>query len=516
MPVNLEHPEYTLEKPKWDKMWDTYKGSDHIKSKGAIYLAPTQSMILDGCMRDANSPGALAYNAYLQRAVYPDYVKDGVESYLGLMHQKDAVIQLPPAMEYLRENATVDGEPLQALLRRMNEEQLVTGRVGLLADLPAQPSVTTPGPYIALYGARSIINWDTSADLDQQRNLTLVVLDESKLIRQNVFEWVPQQRYRVLMLGIPQQSDDGINPTQSTGVYQQGLFKDNGEFEYDESQMSVPSYMGRSLNIIPFAIANTKDILCDIDNPPLMRLAEASLVIYRGEADYRQGLFQQSQDTLVIKGDITTNDDQDRVRTGAGAFIRLGTEGDAKYIGVNSQGLSEQRLSIAADRKAAESRSGALASPTSSQVESGQALEIRLAAQTATLQQVANTGAFALQKVLRSIAQWMNLDPNTVTVTANTDFADLGMLGQDANFWMTAKAQGAPISLESIHARYVQRGLTTLDFETEMSQIKAEQQKYDFLKPPAPTPAPTPTPTPTQPDQQDPAKDDKKPEDPEK
>lgn len=503
MSVTALHPQYEQYKPTWIKMWDCYRGEDRIKECGQKYLPATSGMIADGMNGPGSGqygdPGYEAYRAYLMRSVYHEYVTEAVEGFLGLMHKKSAVIQLPPELEPLRNNATVAGEPLLALLRSMNIEQLVTGRVGILADLPANSALGTL-PYIALYGAGHIINWDDGTENNSRSNFNLVVLDETCVMRSNIFEWEERERYRVLYLGDGQA---GV----TTGTYHQRVLQEGDDF-FSAAEVT-PSFRGNELTTIPFVIANTKDIVAACDRPPLLGLANASLAVYRGEADYRQNLFMQGQDTLVIKGDLTPNSMDDNIRTGAGTYIKLDQAGDAKYIGVNSQGLSEQRLALQNDSKAAESRSAMLASPTSSQVESGDALEIRLAAQTATLQQIAQTAGYALEKLLKIIAVWVGADPNLVSVTPYTDFADLGMQGQDANYWMTAKRAGAPLSLQSIHARFVDRGLTNMDFETEMAAIKQEQQKYDFL---IPAPAPTPTPQPTQ--QQNPNADpnlDKKP-----
>lgn len=494
--ISNKNPLYSQEYESWVKMWDVYRGSQHIKMQGTKYLPPTSGMILDGMTppTDANpygAPGYAAYTAYKLRAKFPDYVKEAVESYIGLMHQKDAIIELPPEMEPLRKSATSDGEPLQALLRRMNEEQIITGRVGLLADLPVGNNPAAL-PYIALYGAMSIINWDDGQQEGGQQRMNLVVLNESGLRRVNVFDWEQKETYRVLMLGDPQENE-------AEGVYTQGVYTEETGFEYDAGKMSSPLFRNKPLNVIPFVIANTKDVLLTVDSPPLLKLAEECLSIYRSEADYRQNLFLQGQDTLVIIGDVPGKEANDPIRTGAGSYLRLGDGGDAKYVGVDSNGLSEQRTAIENDRKAAEARSGQLASPTSSQVESGDALEIRIAAQTATLTQIALTGAYALEKSLKIIAQWMGANPEQVSVRPNIDFASIGLQGQDANYWITAKAAGAPISLLSLHTLYAQRGLTNLDFNTEMSQIQKEKSQYAFLNPPAPvtttptskTPAPT-------------------------
>ena len=137
MGLDAKNPEYTVHASDWMTMRDFYRGETQVKSKHTRYLPATSGMIADGygSSTAASNIGYQAYEAYKTRAVFPDYVKEAVEAYVGLLHLKEPTIELPPELEFIRLNATLHGESLSMLLRRINEEQLVTGRVGLLLDL---------------------------------------------------------------------------------------------------------------------------------------------------------------------------------------------------------------------------------------------------------------------------------------------------------------------------------------------------------------------------------------------
>ena len=77
MSLNSQHPAYMAFHDQWVKLRDFYKGEDWVKLKGQIYLSATPGMILDGM--NTNDLGLAAYNSYLARAVFPDYVKDAIE-----------------------------------------------------------------------------------------------------------------------------------------------------------------------------------------------------------------------------------------------------------------------------------------------------------------------------------------------------------------------------------------------------------------------------------------------------
>lgn len=478
--ITTKHPLYESCEDDWITMRDLYKGERAIKAKGERYLPPTASMVLDGygAKQPSTNIGNTAYEAYKVRAVVPDYVKDAVEAAIGIMHRKPATFELPTLMKPLIESVTATGEGLQLLLRRINEEQLVSGRLGLLADMAANLSDEYKDalPYISLYQAESIINWDDAVSSESVRSLNLVVLNESGFERKDVFEWEQVEAYRVLQYG-----DVSINEQPLTSVYLSGVFtNDSGSLEYNLANMKPPMRMGAVLNEIPFAFINSKDVTSTTDEPPLLALGRIALTIYRGEADYRQNLYMQGQDTLVVIGSVSNPSglpgQDEAIRTGAGSRIDVDTGGDAKYIGVQSEGLAEQRSALENDRKRAETKAGQLVDAQGNKQESGEALKVRIAALTATLNQIALAGAAGLESVLRSIARWVGADPLQVKVIPNTDFSDPDFPAEDLMKLITARTMGAPISIKTIHDLMVTKKLTTLTLEDELKLISEENE----------------------------------------
>lgn len=472
MAISSKHPSYTKRILDWQLCRDCYEGEREVKLKGTEYLPATSGQIADG-ITDVNSVGYQSYNAYKTRAAFPDFMSLAVETAIGIMWSKPPVIELPKAMEPMLEKATTKGEGLMQLLRRINEQQLVTGRLGLLADLPEKPDPARPFPYIAMYVTEDIINWDEGLrEQVIEDSLNLVVLDETSNERQANFEWKLVQKYRVLVLGATETNEEA-------GVYKSGMFSGQNAI-FSEEGMIIPSIRGNTLEKIPFVFINGKDIIAQPDNPPLLGLAKLIMTIYRGEADYRQSLFMQGQDTLVIIGG---QQDGDQQRVGAGAQLALPIGGDAKYIGVSSTGISEQRQAIEADKKDAASKAGQLIDTSSKSKESGEALKTRIAAQTATLNQIAQSGAEGLKSILRTIAEWMGANPDEVVVTPNLEFADESMTGKDLIDFMTAKTMGAPISLQTIHNMLQDKDVTEYSFEDEVALI---QDEVPLITPPTP------------------------------
>ena len=463
--VDSKHPAYTQFLPDWILMGHTNSGERTIKNNRETYLPTTSGMRQDGM--NNGQMGRAAYDAYLTRAFYPSVVNDAVEAMIGVMHHKPPKIDLPAALEPMRERATVHSESMEMLLRRINEGQLIDGRIGLLLDLPGVSVIGSVKPYIATYKAQDILNWDDGRrEVLVAQNLNMVALNESEFERKNDFEWEFEGKTRMLILG-----DPNTNQPKGEGVYQVALFNAN-DTNFNAADLVMPSIAGNFLDKIPFIFINSKDVVPMPDKPPLLGLANLALAIYRGEADYRQALFMEGQDTLVIIGDTT---DENR-RTGANASINLPIGGDAKYIGVNSMGLIEMRQSLENDRAAADQRGGALLDSDSREKESGDALKIRVAARTATLNQIALAGAFGLEQLLKIAAEWMGADPEQVSVTPNLDFAGDELASRSLLELATAKGMGAPISNRTIHDQMSEKDLTKLTFEEELAEIEKDAE----------------------------------------
>ena len=478
--VDTRHPRYDANSPRWRKMRDCYEGEEVIKDKREVYLPALQSHREDGFPK-LETEGWFNYQSYLVRAVFPDIVREAVEGLLGVMHAKPPQIEVPSRLEPMLKRATLKGETPEMLLRRINEEQLIQGRVGLLADTVGRD----PTPYLSLYRAEHIINWDegqrSTSRLDA---LNLVVLDETDDERSETFTWQRVEAYRVLVLGDPL-------ALERTGLYQFGVFKDevlapqllDGRepdgvqrgFDFNAGALVTPDFQGRTLDQIPFVFCNTRDIVAEPDRPPLLGLANIALQIYRGEADLRQTLHLIGQDTLVIIG-AQEEEDEGQQRTGAGSIIWIpNPEGDAKYVGIDSSGVSEQRATLEGDYTRADKSSGRLLDTTGGPAESGEALRIRVAARTSTLHQIALTGAEALKDILKICARWVGANPEEVIVTPNQDFVNDEVVVTELVGLQTFKNQGGRISRLTIHEYMQAKNLTQRTQEEEEDQIALEE-----------------------------------------
>ena len=474
MAIDDKHPEYVAKVGEWIQMEDTYKGERSVKRKRLDYLPPSEAMIQDG-MTTPSSPGWKDYEAYLTRAYFHDVVRDAVKAMLGIMHMKPAVINLPDRLAPMVDKATIQGEGLQMLLRRINEAQLVKGRCGLLVDAPTGVDPYAAVPYIAFYDPERLINWD-SGRRDEGRNiLDLVVLDESGFQREG-FTWVAERKHRILTRGTPESLESGWTRPPLNAPYQVCV-KVNDMSMPIPDDFIMPSIGGRSMPEIPFVFVGANDLVPEPDEPPLLGLSNLSLCIYRGEADYRSTLFYQGQQTLVIiGGNVSDVDENQQLRIGNKGVIDLRIGGDAKYIGVSSSGLGEMRQAIKNDDDKAASFGVQFMDVGSARGASGEALRIRVAARTTTIQQIAVAAGAALEQCLKFCAMWVGEDPSEVSVQPQTDFADANVQGASLLAFMQAKQLGLPLSLKSLHRMMVLNDMTDMTFDSENDQIEQESE----------------------------------------
>ncbi len=479
--VSNPHPDFSARKPDWTLMFDTNEGQRHIKRQKNKYLPATSGMRALGLDKPEDE-GALLYDAYLTRAFFPDLVKETVRALAGILDREPANIELPAALEDMREIATPKNESLNDLLVQIHMNQLLYGRLGLLVDVDPSRDL----PVIVQYPASQVLNWDDltkSADpkqtddqkrLEAIRRLLFVVLDETRFERDtgDRFTWNLVPRFRALTLG-----------DASANVYTSKVERDGSPQEE-----IVPAIRGKTMDEIPFVFVNTTDLATKPSDVPLVNLANLSLAIYRGEADHRSALFMSGQDTLVLIGYAMGESDEgnpgdgtDKPIIGSGAYLNLpNPDADAKFIGPDSNALEEQRTSLENDYVRAGEEGVKLLS-TGAGAEAAETLRIRVAARTATLQTIAMTAASALETSLRQCAVWVGANPDEVKVEPNLDFIDESSDVSDLLKFAQAKKAGTPISWKSVHNWLRQKDFTEFTFEDELDQI-GEEDEDDRLK----------------------------------
>lgn len=452
--ITIKHPQYIAFSQSWELMRDAVAGEDDVKAKGVKYLP----MKTGTAAIEDMTARARVYDLYKTRAEFPEIVAPTIRGAVGIMLAKPAKIDLPESMEHLRERATLDGLTLDALHRRMGMEVITTGRYGLL------PGIAEDGtPHLSGYVAESIINWDATDGITDY-----VVLDESGHVRDRATgEWKTVTRLRECIA--------------YDGRYQARVWikSDDGWTVEEEGEAKTPR--GRSLDFLPFVFVGSLDLTRDPDDVPLYGLAKLAMRTYRLDADFSFSLHMTSEPTPVAIG---FDDPANAIRQGV-APKTLGSSvlwilpagGDAKYLEFSGPGLEKQANAIQ-DALTRAAQFGAQVIQSGQSVESGEALKLRAASQTATLTSIAQTTAAGLEKALRNIAIWVGADPEKVVVTPNLEFFDRSISSQDIQSLVAAWQVGA-ISHRTLFDKFKQGGVIHAD-RTYEEEIKDSDGDFNL------------------------------------
>lgn len=437
--VTTLHPSVSaLRRAEWALMRDCMDGEGAIKAKRSEYLPIPSGFAAQ------DDGGLAAYDAYQKRAQFPEFLAPSVSAMIGIIHAKEWAVEMPDAMNYLREDSDSNGLPLEAFMRRVTREMLVIGSHAVLTDAPRDGG----DPYLAGYRRDKVLNWDKD----------WWVLDESTMKRDG-FVWNQIKQY--LVLGI---TDGGYVPT---------LLDEFGEVV---EELQVRARGGGMLPRIPFVVGSAVDLSPRIEAPPLIGVARAALAYYQLSADYRHQLYMSGQETLVaINGDGPS-------AVGAGVVheMRGGVEGqtpDLKYVSPTCAGIEAHDAAMMRQREAALQAGARMFEKTAQGEESGEARKLRYASETATLTSVAQNSALLVERALKNAAMIMGLPEDDIVVTPPKDLMDRTMSPQDFAALFGVYREGG-MSWETYFANGQRGGIFS-----EETTADEEQRLLDGLQP---------------------------------
>lgn len=424
MSVDTRHPDYTSAREKeWRLMRDAFDGESAIKARSTEYL-PAPPGWAEYEHREA------MYDAYINRARFPEITSGTIRGISGVLHSQEWHKQIPPAMEFIWERATSDGQPLEVFERRITTELLTTGRYAVLADAPDVGG----NPYMAGFAAESLTNWDVA------RNFYVL---QEQVNRRDGFDWENIKLSRVLEL-------------DEAGLYRQSIYEDGQLVETFEPRAQG----GARLDYIPLTVGGAMDMDLKPDVPPLIGVARAALAYCQEYADYRMALFMAYQATLFVY-----NASEPPTTVGSGMVVALssaeiGKDVRAEYVTPPASAIEAHERAM--DREQASAvRSGAAMfdnAGTPGQ-ESGEARRLRFSAETATIRSIANASAAILEGALRDIGRMIGLGDGEIAeivVAPPDNLLEGRMAGADITALVNAWERGA-FGFETLYEN-LQRG----------------------------------------------------------
>lgn len=407
MPVETPKPEYQRALVKWTRCRDCRAGQDAVKAKTTEYLP-----VLEG-QANANDP---AYARYLLRALFYNGVGRTVEALSGAVFRKDVEVELPEKVKAFTDDITLTGQSLRALAMHATQELLTVGRGGLLVDFNAGAD----RPYTRWYCAEAIINWWAPHE-NGERVLRLVVLKEEHEDRKDEFtpECVPQ--YRVLTLeGV------GIDARLHVRVYRQAKLEGgNGtqrESVFTIHEDSWPERRGAAVAFVPFTFVPG----IDLEEPPLLDLADVNLSLYRSSADLEHGRHFTALPTVWLVG--APLDSKLPIGSGEAWILNDTPHSKAEMLEFTGQGLGALEKAEESKKKMMAVLGARLLEEQATTQETAYAVATRTSGEMSVLKRLTNRCSEALTQAVTWMAWWAGLvdspvvDAKRIVVIVNTSF----------------------------------------------------------------------------------------------
>lgn len=425
MPINTKHPTYEAKLSTWTKCRDAISGEEALKNAGQLYLPK-----LSGQEDDE-------YEAYKMRASYYNASGRTHEAMLG------TVFRVPPTVE----PEASDSSLLRLSIRAVSEV-IAVGRCGLLADAPVNGGT----PYVTLYRAEDIINWQAEMVGDVEV-LLRVVLRELKVEPNpdDPYEMIDNEKYRELYL-------------DEKGVYAVQMWKANAKGEWERDGGAVyPQQAGNAMNVIPFTFVSPDSTESEVVNPPLLDLINVNLSHYRSSADLEHGRHFTALPTAWVAGFDT---DKTLSIGSATAWVTDNVNAKAGFLEFTGQGL--QALEKALEQKEAQMSMLGTQILLSGKDETATAAKIHRAQQTASLTSISDAVSEAMTQSYQFMLQMMR-SSETATFDISNDFMPETLDAQMVTTLVSAYQQGA-MSLESLLWNLKQGELLPPDITPEDEQ----------------------------------------------
>lgn len=316
----IVHPEYMYWRWEWRKLRDVIAGQREVKRQGTVYLKALQKQDSDD------------YLHYLERATFYNMTRQTLNTMVGQVFARDPIVVglTKKFKDAMRLKFGKDGSGHVNFSKTVITEQISMGRYGVLVDAPAEAS-TTPTSFAVGYSAENILDWSID-EINGEYKITRVLLREFKREEQSgptsQNPWIggpagqtgAQQRQRATSVqnrnSISTRAGRGQNGGQQLvrpsaafieaytykTVYRELLLQQQ-EFGapiyvqnvYNDSPSETPALTvnpllrGSPLNFIPFQFFGATGNSPDVEQSPLLDIADLNLSHYRTYAELEWG-----------------------------------------------------------------------------------------------------------------------------------------------------------------------------------------------------------------------------------
>jgi len=428
MPVNTQRKDYADLLPKWARLRDCFEGRDAVLAAASKYVP------------DLPGTDVAGNKAYRERGNFYNAVMRTVQGMTGSIFQKPPEVEFPePFKEYL-DDVTLTNVPFETFAVDASRETMLTGRFGVLVDMPSQKSQDMR-PYLCGYRAEDIVNWRTESRGGDDV-LTMVVLREVVEVpdEKDEFACKNAMQYRVVQL------------VENTCVQQVWRAKADNASEFAPVEDPVVAMRrGVPLPFIPFVFLGATHATPELEKPPLIDLADVNLGHWRNSVDYEYGLHLIALPTPWVAGSKATSADG-KMKIGPSVVWELEVQGSAGMLEFTGSGLASLVAAMDEKKKQMASLGARLIEDAPTTSETASAVRMRHSGEHATLRTVAGAIELGLTLVLQVVAWWAGSAEKPadteVGVELNKEYLNVRATPQEVQVALTA-LQAGEISYET-------------------------------------------------------------------
>ncbi len=467
--VNYVREEVVQARKIWQLIDDCVAGEQQIKSKTQDYLPmPVAESDTDQMLS--------RYASYLKRAMFYNVTARTLDGLVGQVFSKDQAIDLPENIDRYVDNIDGAGTSLEQQSKLALQTVLAKGHGGLLADFPnnqgfvslAQIESNLIRPRILNIDPEDIINWRMQT-VGGESLLSLLVIEEEKIVEDDGFEFDKEYRWRVFRL------IDGENGYQVEVTLWRAPgedFETTDDFYIEEGPSIMTDYSGSPLQRIPFEFMGSTNNEPVIDKAPMLDLANMNIAHYRNSADYEESLFLVGQPTLVISGltqDWADKNINGKVILGSRSAITLPKDGRAEMLQPHPNVMPKEGMEHKEQQMKAVGAK--LIEPNFSKVTATEVL-MEAASESSILTSTANNVSAAYRKVLMHMGMFISEKSlDEINFSLNTDYTVTSMTAQDRQ-QLVAEWQGGLITWDEARETLRITGVVTEDNEAARTKVE--------------------------------------------
>ena len=427
-------PRYESLKPLWRTSRGMLNGQSQVKELDSIMDTMSFSNIL---LPFSPSMTPEQYAFYKAEAELPGLTAQYIKVLIGGMLRKHPEVVLPKDVpegcsEWLKNSFTSNGGSMLSFLDMALSEELQTSRAWVLVDHPKVVNVDaltkeerdSLAPYPVMLNAESVINWRTGPHPQTGKDclLALVVRSFESSYRDN-----PLHPDYVEVVHVHRLNDIGVyvidkyelNNTQGSanvnfinGVEQQDYNVTGGSHGANNKQSAwslvatFDQIMANNeyLSYIPALPLNGN---IEGEEPVLMPLIDREVSLYNKVSRRNHLLLGAATYTPVVVSDMTDEQFEDVVSAGLGSWIKVQQGDDVKALETPSRALRDMEMVIQNTvNEMARLGIRMLAAESGTGRDSGVALEIRNAGQSALLASISTKVSNQMAKVLSWMINW--------------------------------------------------------------------------------------------------------------